>query len=215
MSFINTRSFRPFECELGQDYVLVHFGTVVCQSSNDLNNVFIPSTEFGQLKRDGEKGVSYNNIVNIDGNGVIYLEVNLSETFYEEKINEWRDCFYAKDNSTMEDYLDKNFAVEAREDYFTQTFGAELLDPLFSPLVNISPKILDVRIKFLQTNPDLVEDLDSFNFITADFKKNIPIAIINSNSKPVLTQILDIDYFFVFPTIWKAESAELFLEPNE
>lgn len=215
MSFITSRSFKPFECELGPNYVLVHFGTVVCQSSNDLNNVFIPSTDFGKLKRDGEDGVSYNNIVSVNGNGVIYLEIDISETFYEEKLDEWRACFYEKSSEAMEEYLDKNFAVEARRDYFTEAFGAEFLDPFFSPLANITPKIIDVRIKFLQTNPSLVEDLDTFNFISSDYKKRVPIAVVDSNSNPILTQILDIDYFFVFPSIWKAELTESFLEPNE
>ena len=103
-------------------------------------------------------------------------------------------------------------------------FTAQPKDYVFNtallPLVNISPKIKDVFLEFIQSNLATLKEeerLDKYNFIVEStdsesgekiYSKLIPIAWIDIQSDTILEQIVDFDYIFNFPYYYcKLENA--------
>lgn len=224
MNGINTRQFKPFECEILNEYALVHFGVVVCPSLNSLETTIIPSTESENeegsrslvpIQRDGEQGFVNTNRIPITGTGVIYLELSLSNSFYQSGMNQYSDAILGKNAEKMENYVSKNFSENAVSEFLYEVYGASILKPYFSPLVNLSPTVTSAIIKYTELEPSSIEDSDLFNFISIDMKKNIPIAIVDSARIGSKTQLISNDYFFSFPSLWNVESADFFLEPDE
>lgn len=171
------QEIKPFECELLGDSVLIHFGVFVCSAVNSLNTVFIPvikrgSNEeptFEELKQNGDSRSYTVNVLNVSNKGVIYFEVSLSKDFYEEALIKWREALFEKSPEKAALYADENFSQQEYFNYFKIVDDSSLLSEQFSPLVNASPIIIKVEIKYLEVE-DLttVEDLDFFNFIIRD-----------------------------------------------
>lgn len=83
---------------------------------------------------------------------------------------------------------------------------------LLTPLINASPIISDVSIKFVPSSSQTKEEeekLDKYNFIIND-EKLVPIAYIDSSAKNKLEQIIDFDYAFNFPFYFDEKNSKKF-----
>jgi hypothetical protein len=140
----------------------------------------------------------------------IQLAIKNERQQYVEKKLEWTAAFSSEYTSTKlitKENKDKKF-VNPPKDFI---FKASML-----PLINFSPPILDVFIKFLPFSQDKKEEekLIKYNFII-DNTKLIPIAFFDKNSKKIIDQIIDFDYIFNFPFYYEESLITNFLKKEE
>jgi len=171
------QELKPFECELIGDSVFVHFGVFVCSAINSLDSIFVPvinkgseeDPKFEPLKQNGDPEAYTTNIIGVENKGVIYFEVSLSKDFYEDALVKWREGLFERSPEKAALYADVNFSQQEFDNYFKIVRDSDLLSEEFSPLVNSSPIITKVEIKYLEVGDlTILEDFDTFNFIVIE-----------------------------------------------
>lgn len=213
MSPFGPQPYHPFQCQYLSENAFVHFGTVICGTKNDTDNVFIPKLNNKPLKRDNEKDVESNNFIETPSEGCICLEIECSnaESYFFANMAKWQEVYLGKNADSFADYLDTNFSQQDKENYFGDAFLGDVMNTIFfTPLVNMTPPVSNVFLTFVPgARQDLLESRQ-FNFFVDD-KKIVPIAYVNPVAEKKLIQLLFEDYFFVFPYLFKDDLVESFL----
>jgi hypothetical protein len=210
-SQVKLSNARPFQCFLyGGTQILVSFGVVIDFTKNGLNNVIVPSINSKELLRSNDPDFQKNNMLSINGNGVVCLKITFGKTeeLLEEHINAWEEALWKKNNRPL---TDTNFTEQevAWSDFPDITVSDTFYD-YFSPLVLNTPKVSSVEIVYVTSSAKLsvLENEARFNYIIDDVKL-VPIAYVSDDE---LIQIVDFDYAITTPLFLRNNLAQPFFK---
>lgn len=215
-------NLSPFQCFLvnGVESILVNFGTVVCPTTQGVNNIFIPEINNKQLKRFREQDFSTNNLIALSSeNEIISLKINLEDisVLVGSHVDLWERVVLGGSQGAFEEMINRSMNLELQRDYFNDfinenqsvediDFSGFFLDYAMScdlnPIVSVSPKVKSVEIvseSFTNFNEEEINSKYSLIQNTEGYYKLCPIAVIQNG---ILTQIIDFDYVFSFPFYW-------------
>lgn len=191
--FINFKELHPFQVLLiGENEVFINFGVVLSFAKNDLQTTIIPTIKNKKLLKIGDPNFEQNNILDSQGNGIIYLNIEFEniEQYLNNYMADWENFLAGKvqDPEYGEKYLSQQYIQQKSnsEEYFYQ-----------QPIFLDTPPINSIELKFFPTESNFLELANNEDFLYIDQNvKRVAIAIKKAGN---LIQLINYDYCVSIP----------------